>query len=305
VTTIPATRQGTGNDSIHLGTTRLSFKRILFATDFSPLVSVAFKWAAQFSRYFSSRLYMVHVLSYGADSGVMAPVLVEVEIKRAQEKLSRYFLRKPDLVSIEHEEIVVRGPTTELIREVVTENNIDLVVMGSHGRGGIGKLILGSVAESALRHLHCPVLVCGSQCKRNYEIPKSIVLATDLSVRSLRPAQYASALAAEFDADLTIVHVISTSNECKSDDEEEQSREERLNELVPAIEELREKVQCKIESGDPASELLEVARSKRANLIVMGVDENGKLADHAPWATISKVIRGARCPVLAVQPHLV
>jgi nucleotide-binding universal stress UspA family protein len=304
-----ATHRITENAGIHLGTAPLHFKRILFATDFSTQASAAFKWAARFSQHFGSKLYLAHVLApvyYAAGSGVVAPVLQEVETKQAQEKLAQYFSRMPELNSMKHEEIITCGLAKELIRSIAEENQIDLVVMGSHGRGGISKLALGSVAESALRHLHCPVLVCGPQCKRTYQDLESIVLATDLSVSSLRATQYASALAEEFHAQLIIVHVLPSDTE-NGETTAAQKREasEEINELVPAVAELRKNTQYNIRRGDLAPELLQIAKLAKANLIVMGVHEEQTMADHAPWATISKVIRGAHYPVLAVQPHIV
>lgn len=289
----------------HLQTAPLHFKRILFATDFSSHASPAFKTAARLAQHFGSKLYMVHVIAptlYAPAGDVFTPILWDAEIKRANEQLARYFARMPEIELVEHEKVIVFGIAKEMIQEVAEEMHIDLAVLGSHGRGGIGKLALGSVAESALRHLRCPVLVCGPQCRRNYQIPNSIMLATDLSIGSLRPAQYASALAAEFRAQLTIVHVLTDS---EMDNNQKRRAATEIDELIPAVTELRKKAHYSIRNGDPACELLRIAKQQNTNLIVMGVDEKGIMADHAPWATVSKIVRDAHCPVLAVQPHIV
>ncbi len=299
------TKKDTG---IHLGTAPLHLKRILFGTDFSSMASAAFRVAARLSQHFGSTLYMTHVMSpmlYAAGGGVVAPALQEVEIKRAQEKLIHYFARQPEFASIKHEEIITCGQIKELIREIVEEKRIDLVVMGSHGRGGIRKLALGSVAESALRLLPCPALICGPECTRSYHPFKSILLATGLSVGSLRSAQYASALAEEFHAHLTIVHVVPTDAAGNESIHKGQRQQQvaAIGELVPAAGESRKHTQYSIQSGDPVPELLRIAKLANANLIVMGAREGGPMADHAPWATVSRVIHEARCPVLAMQPH--
>ena len=308
MTTKTLTRKTKRIASIHLGTAPLHLKRILFATDFSSQAATAFKIAARLSGHFGSKLYMMHVISpmlYAAGGGAIAPALQKVEIKRASENMATYFARMPAMTSVEHEEIVTCGSAKELIPAAVKEKRIDLVVMGSHGRSGISKLALGSVAESALRHLHCPVLICGPECKRNSHPFKSILLATDLSIGSLRSAQYASTLAGEFHAQLTIVHVAptdTTKNESIPGDAEQQEAV-AIDDLMPPVGGLRKHTQYSIRSGEPASELLRIAKMADANLIVMGAREGKTLADHAPWATISKVIHDARCPVLAVQPH--
>src|SRR6266702_1292879 len=150
--------KATQDGGIHLGTTHLHLKHILFATDFSSQAGAAFKVAVQLCRHFGSKLYTVHILTpalYAAGSGgVIVPAIREVELRRAQEKAVHYFARMSESDSIEHEEIITYGFVNELIGEIVESRGIDLVVMGSHGRGGLSKLALGSVAESALRHLH-------------------------------------------------------------------------------------------------------------------------------------------------------
>ena len=303
MTTKETTRMAHESAGIHLRTTPLHFRRILFTTDFSSHALLAFKFAAQLSKHFGSKLYMMHVISSmfnATGRGVITPLLREVEVKHAQEELSHYFARTYGSESIEREEIIVSGIPKDLIPKIAVEKQIDLVVMGSHGRGGIGKLALGSVAEWALRHLHCPVLVCGPHCKRSYHGPGSIMLATNLSFGALRPAQYASAMADEFHAQLTVVHIAANGEI----DLQRRRALKAIDELIPATPELRKRARYSIRSGNPSSELLRVARPQKVNLIVIGVEERGTMADHAPWATISKVIREASCPVLAVQSHI-
>jgi nucleotide-binding universal stress UspA family protein len=123
------------------------------------------------------------------------------------------------------------------------------------------------------------------------------LLATDLSAECLRSAQYASALSEEFHSQLTLAHVV------RKQPILEDQGVAKLNELVPAHTELRKHTRYSIYSGDPASELLRIAERTNADLIVMGVNETGVAADHAPWSTISNVIREARCAVMTVQPR--
>ena len=287
---------------IHLGAAPLHFKRILFATDFSPQASAAFKTAVRLSQNYGSMLYLAHVVSpmlYAPNGGVVAPALQQAEIESAHEKLGHHITRMPEPGAIKYQQIVTCGMAKELIPAIVKENHIDLLAMGSHGRDGVSKLALGSVAEAALRHVHCPVLVCGPHCRRTYHPFKSILLATDLSLESLRSAQFASALSEEFHSQLTIAHVIR--NQPAREDRDQGFA--KIKELVPEDTGLQKHIRFSIHSGDPASELLGVAERTNADLIVMGVHETGFAADHAPWSTISSVIREARCPVMAVQPH--
>jgi hypothetical protein len=90
----------------------------------------------------------------------------------------------------------------------VQNYSIDLLVIGSHGRKGLAKLALGSVAEWAIRHLSCPVLVVGPKCNKVFGPVKSILFATDLVPDNLRSAQYANSIAQEYNATLRLMHVI-------------------------------------------------------------------------------------------------
>jgi nucleotide-binding universal stress UspA family protein len=148
-----------------LDTTSVHLKRILFATDLSRQATTAFKFAAWLSLRFGSKLYLVHAISsayYAVDAGKVAPALRDVEMKVAHKKLGHYFERMREAGLVDREEIVTSSLPKELIREVVETKRVDLVVMGSHGRGGIGKLALGSVAESAIR----PSSILSSPCIR-------------------------------------------------------------------------------------------------------------------------------------------
>jgi nucleotide-binding universal stress UspA family protein len=134
--------------------------------------------------------------------------------------------------------------------------------------------------------------------------PKAIVLATSLHVSSLRATQYAVSVAREFDAALTLLHVLPKNIAEQDIFREEESALARLRELVPSESETSKQLRFEVTTGARAEEVVQVASRGNAGLIVMGVREHGMLADHAPWATLSEVIRTAHCPVLAVQSHL-
>ena len=278
-------------------------KRILFAADFSRQANKAFHYAVWWNRRFGGKLYSAHAIPavyYAVDAGKIAPALRDSEIEIAHKKLQRYVARVQDK-QFDHEEIVASAVPKELIREMVESRHIDLVVMGSHGRGGLGKLTLGSVAESVLRHLNCPILICGPHCKQNPSKLESIVLATRMSLGSLRPIEYAVAIAGQFKAQLTVTHILPhATKEIEAPQMECAAAE--IERAVPSATDLHP-CYC-VKHGNPAEQILRVAKERAADLIVMGVDEKGRVADHFPWTTISQVIRMARCPILTVPPPI-
>jgi nucleotide-binding universal stress UspA family protein len=295
--------------SLHLGTSPIRIRRILAATDFSEQATLALKIAARLAKQLRSRLYVLHTVVpqvYTPGIGVLAPVLQEVDLEGAREQLHEYAIKIPEVRTVKHEEIVLNDTVIEAISGEVESKIIDLVVMGSHGRGGLGKLLLGSNAENAIRHLHCPILVVGPRSASRHWPLKSMVFATDLTVGSLRAAQYATSIAQESGAALTLVHVLAKPREEDHDRSKvEQEAMEKLRQLIPSDIQLAKQVHFEIATGGRADQILHFANHRKAGLIVMGVRERGALANHASWATLSEVIHTAHCPILAVPPHLV
>jgi nucleotide-binding universal stress UspA family protein len=294
----------------HLETTTLHIKGILAATDLSEQATIALEFAARLAKQFHSRLHLLYTVMpqlYIANTAVLSAEVQKVEIDRAQEELRRYASKIAELRTLRHEEIALCGPTIDAIDELVEMKGIDLLVMGSHGRSGLGKMMLGSVAEAAIRRLHCPVLVVGPHCARRLDPLKPMLLATELPAGSLRAAQYAMSFAREATAPLTVVHVLPerVQEMGYAGVSVKDKVAEELRQLVPHDPELRKHVHFEIATGKPAEEIVRAAKNCKAGLIVMGAREHTVLADHAPWATLSDVIRESHCPVFVVSSHFV
>jgi nucleotide-binding universal stress UspA family protein len=105
----------------------------------------------------------------------------------------------------------------------------------------------------------------------------------------------------------TLLHVLPKEASQQKDLIEREKEEARrlLRQLIPMDPLVRKQVRFEVAAGDRAEQIVRIATACKAGLIVMGVHEHSVLADHAPWTTLSEVIRAAHCPVLAVRPHLV
>src|SRR5262249_28958067 len=160
-----ASNTGVSNcDSFHLlgkGVAMLPINTILYATDFSPSSEYSFQFACSLAQDYGAKLIVLHAMEepkpfYG---GVMTPPppesMCEEERKQIQLKLEGI---RPTNASIKLEHILVTGDAGPAITQMARKRNCDLIVAGTHGRTGLGRAILGSVAESVLRHAHCPVL---------------------------------------------------------------------------------------------------------------------------------------------------
>jgi nucleotide-binding universal stress UspA family protein len=131
-------------------------KTILHPTDFSERSEFAFRLACALARDHGARLLVLHVVVpavlYGEGMVVLPP---ESYQRQAEEKLQRLHPYDPK-VAVESR--VAEGDPTQEILRVAQEANCDLIVMGTHGWTGLGRFLMGSVAEGVVRKAPCPVL---------------------------------------------------------------------------------------------------------------------------------------------------
>jgi nucleotide-binding universal stress UspA family protein len=294
----------TTKPQLHVG-----FRNILYATDFSPMAEAAASYATEVARRYGSKIFAVHVRpldSYGMAPPESWSALKEASEYQAKEQaahLSGLFH------GVEHQAIVGQGGVWETLSDLIASQHIDLVVMGTHGRQGLGKILLGSVTESVLRRAPCPVLTIGP----NVEIEpasatemKRILFATDFSPASEAAAPYAVSLAQENQARLDILHVIEKRKvgELVAAPELVEGAVSGMRALLPAEAELWCEPAFLVEEGSVAEKVLKTARERKADAIVIGVrrlQTGFGAADHVPWHTAHKIIAGAPCPVLTIR----
>jgi nucleotide-binding universal stress UspA family protein len=288
--------------------TRVAFKNILIATDFSEVSQHALLHALAMAKRFDAKLTVVHVAPPEAQTPVpMEPVPVELgwQKKRGAERLARLEGFEA-LHMFPHEMVLKQGNAWPEIGSLIEQRDIDLIVLGTHGRGLIGTLLLGSVAEQVLRHAPCPVLTVGPDVLTgllDYERFAHVLFATDFSNGSMRALPYALSLAEENDAELTLMHVLEQLEPLPMEYSKELLSEyrQRLWEMVPQDANMWCKPQVTVAVGKAAEEILRAAIDRQADMIVMGVHTAGAVANHLPWAVVHCVVRRARCPVLTVR----
>ncbi len=213
---------------------------------------------------------------------------------------------------LSHEAIIAQGLNVwAAVERTVQDHSIDLIVLGTHGRTGAEKFLLGSVAEEIFRRSPVPVLTIGP-CVRsgahNGGRFNRVLFATDFTTASVAAAPYALSLAVENRARLVLLHVMRKA-ESRNDDKNrlELSVAEANQQLYEAIgygAELEGTPEVVVEYGEPAERIVAAAQQRRIDLIVLGVrDAAGRLgaATHLERATAHKVVAHAVCPVLTVQ----
>jgi nucleotide-binding universal stress UspA family protein len=285
--------------------TRISLKNILFATDFSQAADAAAPIAIQIARNYGAKVYGVHVSpfdNYAAqapDAWSAMTQLAEKETKKHTERLN------DQLQGIEHEVVIGEGNIWEVVSNLIKEKEIDLVVLGTRGRTGLGKTVLGSVAEQILRQSPCPVLTVGPHVSRwsdKYAKMREILFATDLAADSPLAAPYAISLAQENQAHLVLLHVIENpkAGDLVGSPEVVEAKERKLQQLVSQQAGLWCDPTYIVEQGTPAEKILDVAKRRHTDLIVLGARPAKALATHLNTGTVHKVVSQATCPVLTV-----
>ena len=283
---------------------RIAISKILLATDFSPESQNALKCAISLAKRYESKLFLAHAISEEASltAGEVWPALIDTAQGNAEKSMAQLKQNK-DLQSLPHQVVMQAGETWEVLSRLMSDQDIDLIVMGTHGSGGIDKLILGSTAEKVVRHARCPVLTVGP-CVRLLPVERfgNILYATDFSSGSLRALNYALSLAEEDRAELTMLHII----EAKPTSEAELVRWKRrdcrrLSQVLPTGIDLPSPPELEVEAGDPAQEIVRLADTRNADLIVMGSHSDGVVSTHLPWTTLHHVLQHAHCPVLTVR----
>jgi nucleotide-binding universal stress UspA family protein len=291
---------------------RIAISNILFATDFSPHSNTALPYALGFARQYGAKLYGAHVVlseDYLFSAPNSWPSHIQQEDQLQQEVTERL---ENQLRGVPHETLFGVGDVWKVLSRFIGERDIDLIVVGTHGRTGARKLLMGSIAEKIFRQAACPVLTIGPNVPRpaNSEVQlQRILFATNFAEESSAALSYATSLAEENQAQLLLLHVVEQPAAGIIDVESfKEPVMRRLKELAPPDAEPWCRVECLIEfsrqfSG-PAERILEVAKDRNVDLIVLGVRPTHRALSavtHLAHTTDQNIVAHAACPVLTVR----
>jgi len=259
----------------------------------------------------------VKLLRPGAPDPAFFGSIYEDAHGNAQDKMKRLSRRMRDLP---HQAYLRHGELAAVVSELVHELDIDLVIAGTHGRTGLGRLIMGSVAEEILRQAPCPVLTVGpnvvgasvrtlGRFERDARPEpadiRDVVYATDFRQHSNEAAVLAASLAGSFGATLGMLHVVEDYGDHLSEQPGPvESAVKRLRELLPEDIHLEHEPEYLAQFGVAAESILQTAAERQAGLIVLGarpVNGHVKAATHLGAAVAHRIIVDANCPVLTVR----
>jgi nucleotide-binding universal stress UspA family protein len=284
---------------------QIAVKNILFATDFEVSASRALPFAVALAKRYGAKLYAVHVIPPEAYALASAESFERVLAEAAD--FAEYTLNQ--LLSplrsrgVSCEALLGEGNVADVVEKFVEECTADVLVVGTTGRMGLGKVFVGSVAEELIRESPCPVLTVGSHVTSLASSGvQSIICATDFSPASTHAVEFAVSLAAEYQAHLTLLHVLEgklpTSLGLAVD-----FAERRLRQTLPAEVELPFKPEFLVKAGAVADRILNLAADLSSDIIVIGANGVGAFAEMASrlGSIVHRVIAFAPCPVLTVR----
>jgi nucleotide-binding universal stress UspA family protein len=276
----------------------ISTKRVLFATDFSDCATAALPYAISLARKPNGSLTVAHVVSMGPlGAGFPAHAWLAASAQGVRDAQVAIERMESQLSKVTHHGAVRAGDVSDELNDLVETEKIDVIVLGTHGRTGIGKAIFGSVAEKVFRHAGCPVLTIGprvSASPEQVEDLHSILYPTDFSSESQPALEYAGALAQEHGSRLYLLHV--TPDEPGSD---RHFLESKLRELLSAEACFACEPKALVRSGPPGEVIVDAAAELAIDLIVIGPKRRSVLP--GSMATTYRVVTRANCPVLTVR----
>jgi nucleotide-binding universal stress UspA family protein len=280
-------------------------------TDFSEPSCEALPVATAIARGYDSKVYALHVIvpsSYTYMTPDAAGKLLDDAEEAAKAEMERVGAQ---FTGLQSELILERGSDLwEVVSHIIEDRQIDLIALGTHGRTGLKKSLLGSYAEEVFRRSRVPVLLNGPHARQgahNGGRFRCILFATDFNAVSSVAAPYAVSLAQENRAQLILVHVLPQPRAGKSVHPDDLSVAEaihQLDELVPQEAEQWCRPRTIVEHGDPAPRILAAAQEYGADLIVLGVrgiDRLAAVVARAQKDIAYNVVAHAPCPVLTVR----
>ncbi len=278
--------------------TRVSFKNILVATDFSTYSENALRYAIFLAQEYGAKICVAHVFPTYA-------LATRAEMGEAKGKLQQ-LLSNLENHNIECEAILGEGVIGSFLLKLSREKKIDLFIAGTHGSKGIERLVLGSVAEEIVRNADCPVLTVGPKVPRmkvNAIDIARIMYATDFSTEAADAVPYVISLVERFKCFTYLVHVLPKGIEKNKEVKEKlmQHFQPQLQKLIPNDWDNWTSPLAIVEEGEAAKEIQALAEWRQADLIVLGAKKAPETTTHFRAGLVYQLMANAKCPVMTLH----
>jgi nucleotide-binding universal stress UspA family protein len=281
------------------------FRKILCPVDFSANSMAALDQAAKLARKDGALLYLLHVEFVPMRNP--AELAHYVSFSTEPGKLWLEQIAQKHLPKVRHEVLEQVGWPAEVIRKAAQDLDVDLIVMATHGRTGINRLFLGSIAEHVVRRSERSVLSFGPGT--TLRALKKILCLVDFDPNSIAALKFGWRLAQEYKAAISLLHVVRVPFKPSEVPvkpptlEWEQDARARLTKV--AAENLGAKAKWKlvVRRGDPSTAILEVEKTLRPDLIVMATHAQTGLSHLLFGSVAERIVRQSTVPVLTVREH--
>lgn len=299
----------------------IQMNRILFPTDFTRCAEQAFAFAVHFARQGGAELHMLHAIvlhdddphnpaHHFPDVSELHNLLAEIAGKKMCAVVEDHDVGDLTILQ-EQRRGISAGP---VILDYANDHDIDLIVMGTHGRRGIGHILLGSVAEEVVRLASCPVLtVREKEEEKPVEAIEQILVPIDFSDFSRQTIRYAEEIARSCRAELQFLHVVEQTvypsfyrtfsvNLYDLGQHIVDSSREALENLVGETVNPDISTSVHVIEGNAASDIVRFAGEHGTDLIVIATHGLTGMEHLLIGSVTEKVVRQAPCPVFTVKP---
>jgi len=284
----------------------LTLRNILLATDFSECSVRALGYALGIAARYAATMHLFHCID-PTPYNMVAPDAVQTACEAAWRDMHRLEsdLRSRGLAKdIEVKLRVEAADLPTVLPEIARDLDLGLIVVGTHGRTGWRKVVLGSVAEIVVDHAPCPVLTVGPSTDRNRLEqfgPESILFASDPSARSKLAESYALSLARKYNSRLTVADVLEDHAGCVLAEVSRFEWSESALRDTTLEREPAKLPQLPTEIGTESDLILQVADDAAADLIALTVPAAHRFTNRFLSTNSYRVVCGAPCPVLTVR----
>ena len=293
----------------------MQLKLILCPIDFSEFSIRAYQYALSLGEHYQAKLLALHIVElwkypfadYAASGGDLANVFRALH-QGGEERL-REFVTRHCHHPIQPQLKVDQGNASDLILSFAQDREVELIVMGTHGRRGFDRLVLGSTTDRVMRRASCPVLVISKPVRESTVSGRAeshvhrlrrILYCTDFSQNSERALGYAISATEEYDAELTLLNVMDADVHQPTVKERIATYTRQLDKLIPGERSKTLKLGTVVRLGKPYEQIVQYAVEGEIDMITMAVRGAGALDRAVFGSTTYRVIQLGPCPVLAV-----
>ncbi len=288
----------------------VGIQNMLIATDFSQYSRPAIDFGLQIAKIYRAHPHIVFVVP--SDEFVLAGPSAYVAAKDAaardlQELKAELARKRGCMEGRDYHLYLLEGQVAQAILDFGRRKQIDLIVMGTHGRGGLGKALMGSVAERVFRRSPVPVLTLGPHLRRSVldDVARNILVAADFAPASAQAAQFAAVLARANQAKLTLLHIVDPKKLEHIPDRAavRHGLEMQLADLLGrASEGVHSSV--RVETGQVVPAVLHVEKEVGADLLVIGVRPSNGVLDRLLFPRAYELVCESSCPVLTLRENV-